>query len=60
MNLAAPRFLLAAFSVALLSACMQTAGGPAGRGPGALPLAPRAAAVTAAAVPEGAGHSAAG
>ena len=59
MNLAAPRFLLAAFSVALLSACMQTAGGPPGRGPRAMPLAPRATALTSDSVPEVAGFSSA-
>lgn len=45
--------------VVFLSACMQTAGGPPGRGPGAALMAPRATAVIADSVPEVAGFSSA-
>jgi enamine deaminase RidA (YjgF/YER057c/UK114 family) len=59
MTLAASRLPLACLLATLLSACMQTAGGPPGRGPGALPMAPRATAITSDSVPEVAGFSSA-
>ncbi len=59
MTLAASRLPLACLLATLLSACTQATGGPPGRGPGALPMAPRATAISADSVPEVAGFSSA-
>ncbi len=59
MTLAASRLPLACLLATLLSACTQATGGPPGRGPGALPMAPRATAIGSDSVPEVAGFSSA-
>lgn len=59
MTLPAPGIPLAALCTLLLSACMQATGGPQGRRPGAIPMEPRATAVTSDSVPQVAGFSSA-